>query len=106
MNGAAPSTVFACWIGVKCYHHADLIETAQQSSRTGVFLELLETRGVYVHIAGDGKADAGNYEGGVPCITDAAFAVLWTKQFGDFNTAVTRIIERLGVQFLVDALCK
>ena len=28
--------------GVKCYHHADLIETAQQSSRTGVFLELLE----------------------------------------------------------------
>ena len=28
--------------GVKCYHHPDLIETAQQSSRTGVFLELLE----------------------------------------------------------------
>ncbi len=28
--------------GVKCYHHEDLIETAQQSSRTGVFLELLE----------------------------------------------------------------
>ena len=27
---------------MKCYHHPDLIETAQQSSRTGVFIELLE----------------------------------------------------------------
>jgi hypothetical protein len=28
--------------GVNCYHHPELIETAQQSSRTGVFIELLE----------------------------------------------------------------
>lgn len=28
--------------GVKCYHHADLLEEARQSGRTGVFLELLE----------------------------------------------------------------
>ena len=28
--------------GVKCYHHAELMETAQQSSRTAGFLELLE----------------------------------------------------------------
>lgn len=28
--------------GVKCYHHAELIETAQQSSKTAAFVELLE----------------------------------------------------------------
>jgi hypothetical protein len=28
--------------GVKCYHHAELIETAQQSGRTAAFIELLE----------------------------------------------------------------
>ena len=28
--------------GVKCYHHAELIETAQQSSKTAAFIELLE----------------------------------------------------------------
>lgn len=28
--------------GVKCYHHAELIETARQSSRTAGFIELLE----------------------------------------------------------------
>ncbi|MCH7228585.1 primase-helicase family protein [Haloferula sp. A504] len=28
--------------GVKCYHHPELVEAAQQSSRTGVFIEILE----------------------------------------------------------------
>jgi hypothetical protein len=27
---------------VKCYHHPELIETAQQSSKTAAFIELLE----------------------------------------------------------------
>ena len=37
-----PHCVGDARFGVKCYHHAELVETAQQSSRTGVFIELLE----------------------------------------------------------------
>jgi len=46
--------------GVKCYHHAELIETAQQSSKTAGFVELLEMFKGSIFSGGDRDAWTGS----------------------------------------------
>ena len=58
--------------------------------------------GKYVEIEADGKATIGTYEGALPCITDACFTVQHTRQFTSQNEALTRLIEVMGVGFLLD----
>jgi hypothetical protein len=60
--------------------------------------------GQYIEIQPDGKATCGNYSGAMPCITDAAFEPVYTKQFDDLNQALTVITTKMGVHFLMTAI--
>jgi hypothetical protein len=61
--------------------------------------------GTYLEVLPDGKATFGYYRGAMPCITDAEFEPVNTRQFESVNDALTKIMEKMGVHFLITAIC-
>ena len=58
--------------------------------------------GSFIEVTKDGKATIGNYAGAVPHIGEALFTPKHVRQFTDQNTALARLIERMGIPFLLD----
>ena len=64
------------------------------------------TRGLYFNVSSTGELRTGNFEGAVPHIGEASFRVFWSKKFADQNEAITKMIERIGARFVLDAICR
>jgi len=67
--------------------------------------------GIYIEIDGTGKVEVGEYQGAYPHIGEAIFTTKHKnnpmhkgKPAENFEDALTAIMERLGVQFLIDIL--
>lgn len=61
-------------------------------------------QGQFVSVDADGTASIGTYEGAVPCITDACFKTLHSRKFETQNEAIHNLIERAGLNFLLDIM--
>jgi hypothetical protein len=71
-----------------------------------------ETRGVYVMVDGERDASkgrtvrAGKFTDAIPHLTEGAFTTEWAASFpAGRNDAMAFVIERLGVGFLLNAVC-
>lgn len=60
--------------------------------------------GHFICIEKDGQVTLGTYEGALPCITDACFKTQHTRQFPNQNEAWKTLIERAGLNFLLDVV--
>lgn len=61
------------------------------------------TDGIYIQIMPDGTASIGNYAMAIPHIGDAMFTVKHSKKLAeDADTALGIVLERMGLQFLLD----
>jgi hypothetical protein len=60
--------------------------------------------GSYIQILPDGSTSCGTYEDAFPCITDAIFTESYSKKFANAEDALTVVIERYGVGFLMTAV--
>lgn len=61
--------------------------------------------GVYIEVRKDGIASVGEYEGAIPHIGEAFFIVKHENKIASNREgALTKIIERLGLPFLMDLL--
>ena len=54
--------------------------------------------GVFISVDHDGTAMIGNYEGAIPCITDAMFIPLHIKKFElGIHEAIKHVLTKLGL---------
>jgi len=62
-----------------------------------------ETRGVYIMVSTNGIISAGTFTDALPCITDGCFIEKFNKVESCFSVAVKFVLERLGIQFILQA---
>jgi hypothetical protein len=61
------------------------------------------TKGVYIMVDG-AKVSAGRYEEALESVTNGIFIPYWQRTFTSAEEALKTVIERMGVDFLIDII--
>lgn len=59
--------------------------------------------GIFIEVQRNGTVIAGEYQGAIPHINESIFYTKGKRSFKNQNEALTYVIERLGLQFLIDS---